>query len=106
MKKILFAVLLGAAACGGTYKQSANAAASDVIAECTYSMPDTASADEIQQATADAESGALDVCGDQLSDAAKTSSHAVLASIDPDAVDHRILLRFQMWKGPRPLDTP
>lgn len=106
MKKILFAVLLGAAACGGTYKQSANAAASDAIAECTYALPDTASPDEVQQVVADAESGALDVCGDQLSASAKAGSHALLERIDPDAVDHKILIRFEMWRGPVPMNTP
>ena len=107
MKKIFFAVLF-AAACGGTQKQSADASASsDLVAECTYSLPETASADEVQQVIADAESGALDVCGDQVSASLKSAGlHATLESIDPDEADHRILVRFQMWKGREPLSTP
>jgi hypothetical protein len=105
MKKLLFAVLFGAA-CGGTYKQSANAAASEVVAECTYAMSDDSSAEDIQKAVADAESGDLDPCAGQLSDDAKVGLHAVLDSIDPDTVDHLILIRFQMWKGRIPLNTP
>ena len=99
MKKLLFAVLF-AAACGGTQKQSANRSAA--IAECTYSMPDTASWDEVQQAVADAEDGSLDVCGDQLSAEARASEsgyHAVLEQIDADRADAAYLLRFKIYSG-------
>ena len=106
MKKLLFAVLF-AAACGGSYKQSAANESSDLVAECTYSLPDTASQDQVQQVVADAESGALDVCGDQVPASLRSAGlHASLESIDPDAVDHAILIRFQMWKGHEPLSTP
>ena len=97
MKKLLFAVLF-AAACGGTQKQSANRSAA--IAECTYSMPDTASWDEVQQAVADAEAGSLDVCGDQLSaDVRASGYHAVLEQIDADRADAAYLLRFKIYSG-------
>jgi len=105
MKKIVFAVLF-AAACGGTYKQSASRSASDELTECIYSVPDTASAEEVQQVIDDAESGALDVCGDRLSAGVKAAGvHAALIQIDPDERMHALLLKFAIYANVRP-STP
>ena len=102
MKKILFAVLF-AAACGGTQKQSANQNPSAELTECIYSVPDTASAEEVQQVIDDAESGALDVCGDLLSASVKAAGvHAALLSIDPDERTHSLLIKFAMYANVRP----
>ncbi|MCA1827692.1 MAG: hypothetical protein ABR567_17720 [Myxococcales bacterium] len=103
MKKVLFAVLF-AAACGGTQKQSANRSAA--LAECTYSMPDTSSEEQIQEVIDNAESGALDVCGDQLSaDVRSAGFHAVLEQIDPDRANAAVLIRFAIYGGRAP-NTP